>query len=99
MKKDPRLIDINAAMDRYDADWEYHCLTLGQSDKQWLQQCINDAPTIEVAEIVHGKWEKVRGFTGFFTWEVQCSICGVPQDNKSNFCPNCGAKMDGGKGD
>lgn len=99
MIKDQRLIDVNAAVDRYYAEWEHHCLTLGQGDKQWLQQCLDEAPTVEAVEVVHGRWEKVKGFAGFFTWEVQCSECKVPQDSKSNFCPNCGAIMDGGKHD
>ena len=45
-------------------------------------------------ESKHGKWERVKGFVGFFTWEVQCSLCGEPQDKKSNYCPNCGHPME-----
>lgn len=25
---------------------------------------------------------------------VRCSVCGTHWDNESNYCPNCGAKMD-----
>lgn len=28
-------------------------------------------------------------------WVVRCSLCGCPQDYKHNFCPNCGARMEG----
>lgn len=46
------------------------------------------------AEVKHGKWERVTGLVGFFTCEVQCSLCGTPQDQKSKFCPECGHTMD-----
>ena len=49
------------------------------------------------AKLKHGKWGPVRGFLGFYTWDVQCSLCGTPQDYKSNYCPECGAKMCGDK--
>ena len=65
----------------------------------------NDVPSVEttvdyliskgVVIQKHGKWERVKGFKGFFTWEVQCSLCGTPQDQKSKYCPHCFAVMDG----
>ena len=53
----------------------------------------------EVAEVVHGRWcEKcVAGFNKVFSTIFVCSECEksyrVPN---MNYCPNCGAKMDGG---
>ena len=26
---------------------------------------------------------------------AKCSLCGAVQDSRSNFCPNCGAEMEG----
>lgn len=43
-------------------------------------------PTIE-PEVRHGRWE-CGGF---------CSECGLDnEERKTDYCPNCGAKMDGG---
>lgn len=57
---------------------------------------IENAPVIEdVAPVVHGRWIKTDYKPMIFT---KCSICGrrVEMQNKSNYCPKCGAKMDGG---
>lgn len=61
--------------------------------KQWL-----DRPSADVAPVVHGEWK--------FEWDAEkdpkkyfirivCSRCGLKTGGKSNYCPNCGAKMDG----
>lgn len=48
-------------------------------------------PTIEAEPIRHGKWI----YTGFL--EVKCNNCGnvFHELEDINYCPNCGAKMDG----
>lgn len=60
---------------------------------------IEDVPTADVAPVVHGRWR----YCGFLQ---ECQACGEiysvhgGNSGKSwNFCPNCGAKMDGGDGD
>ena len=30
---------------------------------------------------------------------AKCNLCGKVQDVRSNYCPNCGAKMDGADGE
>ena len=55
-------------------------------------------PTADVAPVLHGRWEKQSGL-------YSCSECGktCPYDVQAdvieywacNYCPNCGAKMDG----
>ena len=56
--------------------------------------------TADVAEVKHGEWQdRLRPYDD----EIICSVCGAvfnTIDNcteKFNHCPNCGAKMDGGK--
>ena len=68
---------------------------------------INDAPTViegivgeipsaDVAPVKHGEWVLNRTLIGD---AVVCSECGGKSYGKlHNYCPNCGAKMDGGKG-
>lgn len=50
-----------------------------------------NAPSIDAVLVKHGKWIVINGC-------VCCSVCGEP-NMEWNFCPNCGAKMDGGKDD
>lgn len=61
-------------------------------------------PTADVVEVRHGEWIEFED--NFFDTLYQCSVCkeefvlaeGTPSENLWNYCPNCGAKMDG-KGD
>lgn len=54
---------------------------------------IGYAPTLDVQPVVHAEWENVNPV------EVplfRCSACGrTPTVIKTNFCPDCGAKMGG----
>ena len=59
---------------------------------------IDNRPIIEAEPVRHGRWVPV----GKGTWH-SCSVCnGIPlrggkgEDVLSDYCPNCGAKMDGG---
>ena len=58
-------------------------------------QTVENAPTID--PVRHGKWEDYDGVI-----RINCSNCGkvyfnttILEVGKCNFCPNCGAKMDG----
>lgn len=54
---------------------------------------IKCAPAVDVAPVVHGR--KIEdGDIGCF-W--LCSLCGECLPYGANYCPNCGAKMDGGE--
>ena len=61
----------------------------------------------DVAEVVHGEWLRSDDDWNSLT-TIQCSICGEEwcfetDDDVSllnyKYCPNCGAKMDGGNDD
>lgn len=72
-----------------------------------IRECVKNA---DVASVAHGEWhynENGRDF-GLGAWACSCcgtcnhNIPGNPNMNPyiwsgSKFCPNCGAKMDGGK--
>jgi hypothetical protein len=65
-----------------------------------FENCGNYIPE-DVAEVKHGEWYLLDECANE---GVYCSVChkkvyGVHYANqklKSNYCPNCGAKMDGG---
>ena len=62
-------------------------------------QEINSIPAADVAPLVHGRWSDA-GFGELpkhapYGWA--CSVCGgISFNNEYIYCPNCGAKMDGG---
>jgi len=57
------------------------------------QGYVMDAPTIEAAPVVRGKWIEHED-------EMECPQCGYfwnycdNDTERFNFCPNCGAKME-----
>ena len=53
----------------------------------------------EVPKEVHGWWNEINQTATGLPWKYRCSECGCPQDYAHNYCPNCGAKMDGGNED
>ena len=60
-------------------------------------------PTADVAQVVHGKWEYIPQTLNTLS-QLRCPFCGwwsldPSIDGAYNYCPNCGAKMDGGAGD
>lgn len=60
----------------------------------WLtNRDIDQAPTVDAVPVRHGKWVEYPAADGL----NQCSECGVLRFGESNYCPNCGAKMDGGR--
>ena len=64
-----------------------------------LDEVLNDAPTADVAEVRHGEWisDSFISKTGEKLYRPpMCSVCNQQTSFRSKFCPNCGAKMDGG---
>lgn len=59
----------------------------------------------DVQLVKHGYWEEVSDYGGWGDTHYRCSVCseewyledGKPKDNNMNFCPRCGARMDGEK--
>lgn len=67
-------------------------------------QMLEKLPAADVAPVVHGRWDDSGRYTfpGGST-AVRCTNCGCALTeseyhlNNWNYCPVCGAKMDGGE--
>ena len=62
-----------------------------------LIKVVSVFPTIEAEPVRHGRWIDRRLFiNGGCVNRWECSVCGYEKNGASNYCPNCGAHMDGG---
>ena len=70
------------------------------SDMWWGE--IDSIPAVDAVEVRHGEWDDSS--VAFYRKCSECGCC-VEWDKQPflfgigeyNFCPNCGAKMDGGE--
>ena len=71
---------------------------------QWYANKIKAIPSADVTPVRHGRWEKaqdMRRMDGNI-YDFRCSRCNAfaekglynNYDRLTNYCPNCGAKMD-----
>lgn len=66
---------------------------------EYAEGLLENVPSADVAPVRHGRWVKVYGehlSMGHRPWAVCCSVCDKYGDY-TNYCPNCGARMDGGE--
>lgn len=75
------------ANQRYTEDWN-DCLLR-------VKSMVSKAPSADVAPVVHGRWKLSGGL-------LECQNCGEIYSTRGgnegkawNYCPNCGARMDG----
>lgn len=82
------------------------------AEKKWsateAADFVKELRTVDAAEVVHGRWV-VGGICNHVPYRMKskdkwvvykCSVCGYSNGRKRcNYCPNCGAKMDGGNED
>lgn len=65
----------------------------------YLREIIESVPAADVVPVVHGRWERDEDGDWYCTncYEV-VAICesGRERTYRKPYCPNCGAKMDGG---
>lgn len=111
MANEKRLIDANVVLAKQftaglsDASGNYY----GHADVVFVND-IENAPTVDAVEVKHGRWREKILVGGFAEeWGYVCSECGCTVSDRSNlgigryasknqrlnYCPNCGAKMDG----
>lgn len=87
-----RLIDADVA-----SRW------MEQNEAYMDAEILRAIPTVDVVPVVHGRWDD----SGRYTFPsgaaaVRCTNCGCALTeseyhlNNWNYCPVCGAKMDGG---
>lgn len=72
----------------------------GYIDMLTIKTMVDETPSVDVQPVKQGRWidiyewAKMHDSTpsgmGTYFW---CSECQKEQEKKSNFCPNCGAKM------
>lgn len=60
---------------------------------EWYAALLMELPDDDVAPVKHGVWimhtDELLGLT------YECSACHIETMCNGNYCPNCGAKMDG----
>ena len=111
MEKEKRLIDANALLESIEGtDWYTirvdGSVTQGAPSEEvaWykatdIYAAVENAPTVDAVEVVHGRWVQKEFWTGGGTW--RCSECGrqimfmngTPTTENVHYCPNCGADM------
>ena len=70
--------------------------------RSWLLSLINESPTADVAEVKRGEWIDESTVKEYYVDTYRCTLCGhtfvldeTPDELGYNYCPNCGAKMEG----
>ena len=99
MAEKPDFIDraVLLKMARHRVDikgMEYEGITKGVNlALELIEDFVKDVPNVDAVEVVHGRWVYTDGEYEIY---MICSECGWDSDYRTNYCPNCGAKMDGG---
>ena len=91
-----RTIDADALRDEVDStlNWNTNNEYNMYSD---VMDMIDDAPTIDVQPVKHGRW--LVKFEGEIYEFSECSECGNTESCETPYCAQCGARMDGGNED
>lgn len=75
-----------------------HASDLVNREKMALLACVSSIPASDVAPVRHGRWDGGTCTHCKLPWDynmVQNADDWGYMDPMPNFCPNCGAKMDG----
>ena len=71
-------------------------ISINGSNLAKVRRHIDAAPAVDAVEVVHGRWR--RFINGDGEYKYLCGVCEKVVSYEmggSNYCPNCGAKMDG----
>ncbi len=105
----PRYINAESLINIFNTKAE---MALGTPKQVFFSAAnmVEKLPAADVAEVKHGRWE-LHGNDDSLGCSYFCSRCGWSIDEEIfypnsyddeepyNFCPHCGAKMDGGDGE
>lgn len=63
------------------------------SERRNFVERLKTVPAVDAVPVVHGRWIS----SGFEVKFINCSVCGKQrfQIDATNYCPYCGARMDG----
>lgn len=64
-----------------------------------MHKQVDSLPAADVVPVVHGRWTESKEHfylnNGCKEWiNFYCSECDAPNNSPTDYCPNCGAKMD-----
>ena len=86
---------VKAFCEKCKGYYDGHCIHRGECDVD----VIKTAPAADVQPVKHGRWINENFCT-------RCSACGhmtiydkYSREVESDYCPNCGARMDGDRDD
>ena len=100
MANEKRLIDVERAKRA-----TYEEIFWTESEQAAVRHFLAKFPRVDAVEVVHGHWKIFDD--GYGCELMSCSVCKAEfydgdndtVDHTHNYCPNCGAKMDGGHED
>ena len=96
MATEKRLIDMDDLLREVD---RYFFLSADE-----VRRFVAHAPVVDAVEVVHGYWISLTDCSnaGVYcsvchkkVWKEDYAWCNRKNKLRSNYCPNCGAKMDG----
>lgn len=93
------LISRKALLEELDK-WINPCVNCESEFPSGIATAISEveaAPAVDAEPVVHGRWEEIRNPYGEL--EGWLCKCGREVTSYDNYCPSCGAKMDGGNDD
>nr|DAP66210.1 MAG TPA: nucleic-acid-binding protein [Caudoviricetes sp.] len=78
-----RLVDLDAVIDCIEMEWGY----------EGIREDLYSLPVVDAVPVVHAKWIP---FHSEAAGDIQyCSACDSGFDARMDYCPHCGARMDG----
>ena len=104
MENEKRLISADVAKEMIVNHANEFSDVLNRREKALLigggTSCIDKCPTVDAVEVVHAYWTGSRFNPMTDEYEEYCShCCAWSSEYGKPYCPNCGAKMDGGTED
>ena len=85
-----RIIDADALADNIAVLFERNKALIDEWLMHYVEDAIDEAPTIDAVPVRHGHWE----FIGGYGYQYRCSNCVRCAEHRTNYCPSCGCKMD-----